>query len=237
MMDQLEKFFYTTNTISNPSQIASDLVPIVQNCTTTKFPQTLVDYVGEVSEKRPQDIDTICKALSILLSDPQLWEMPLIGEDPVTFGLAFSRGFSEKINDGLWDVFADDHIGNLSIDSTNVCLTSALLSASAMKHNPQHVDRHIPQAVVLLGLQDPNPGLMPKPEKNEIYGVVAIIHLAILGDKMAARVERRLSIDGGVKNALKSLKQKRILKSPSSVKLLDVRVVSLTIFLPLTAQH
>jgi hypothetical protein len=32
------------------------------------------------------------------------------------------------------------------------------------------------------------------------YDVVALIRLAVVRDKMAEKVERRLSIDGGVKN-------------------------------------
>ena len=225
-MDELQKIFYTTNTISNPSEIASALVPVVQNCTSTEFPETLIDYVGEVAEKQPRDIETICKALSILLGNPQIQEKRLDGPDcSLMFIDAFSLALSEKISDGLGDVFAEDGIGNLSIDSTNVCLTAALLSASAIKHNLQHVSQRIPQAIVLLGLQDPDPRLMPKPKKNEVYGVVALIHLAVVGDKMAEKVERRLSIDGGVKNALESLKKKRVFKSPSSVELLKVCIV------------
>jgi hypothetical protein len=69
---------------------------------------------------------------------------------------------------------------------------------------------------------------MPEPKKNEVYGVVALIHLAIIGDVMGEKVDHRLSIDGGVSviHALKSLKERRVFKSPSSVELLEVRIVS-----------
>ncbi len=239
-MEQFEKIFYTANTISNPSEIFSALAPVVQNCTTTKFPETLIDYVGEVAEKRPRDIETICKALSLLLSDSQIREKPLYSRVyPLTFFRAFSLALSETINDGLGDVYAEDGIWNLSINSTNTCLTAALLSASATKHNLQHVDQRIPQGIVLLGLQDPNPLLMPEPKKNEIYGVVALIHLAVVGDMMGERVDHRLFIDGGVSviHALKSMKEKRVFKSPSSVELLEVRIVSSHNPLSLTARH
>jgi len=237
-MDELERIFYTANTISNLSEIASALVPVVQNCTTTEFPETLIDYVGRVAEKRPRDIETICKAFSILLGDSQIREKRLDDTDyPVTFGRAFSSALSEKINDGLGDVYTEDDIGNVSIDGTNICLTAALLSASAIKYNLQHVDQRVPQAIMLLGLQDPNPHLLSEPAKNEVYGVVAIIHLAVVGDKIGERLECGLSIDGGVKHVLKSMKEKGIIKLPSSVKLLEVRIVLFSQFLPLTAHH
>ena len=229
MMEQFEKIFYTANTISNPSEIVSALAPVVQNCATTKFPEALIDYVGEVAEKRPRDIETICKALSLLLSDSQIREKRLHSRVyPLTFFQAFSLALSETITGGLGDVYAEDGIGNLSIDSTNIRLAAALLSASAIKHNLQYVDQRIPQGIVLLGLQDPNPLLMPEPKKNEVYGVVALIHLAVIGDMMGERIEHRLFIDGGVSviHALKSLKEKRVFKSPSSVELLEVCIVS-----------
>ena len=228
-MEQFDKIFYTANTISNPSEIVSALAPVVQNCTTTEFPETLIDYVGEVAEKRPRDIDTICKALSLLLTDSQIREKPLHSPVyPLMFFQAFSLALSETISSGLGDVYAEDGMGNLSIDSTNVHLTAALLSASAIKHNLQHVDQSTPQSIVLLGLQDPNPLLMPEPKKNEVYGVVALIHLAVIGDMMGEKMDHRLFIDGGVSviHALRSLKEKRVFKSTSSVELLKVRIVS-----------
>jgi len=74
--------------------------------------------------------------------------------------------------------------------------------------------------------------------KNEVYGVVALIHLSVVGD-MKERVDHRLFIDGGVSviHALKSLKEKRVFKSPSSVELLEVRIVSSHHPLPLTSRH
>jgi len=228
-MTQFEKIFYTANTISNPSEIVSALAPVVQNCTTTKFPETLVNYVGEVAEKQPRDIETMCKALSLLLTDSQIREKQLYSRVyPLTFFQAFSLALSETISGGLRDAYAEDGIGNLSIDSTNIHLTAALLSASAIKHNLQFVNQRIPQSIVLLGLQDPNPLLMPKPKKNEVYGVVALIHLAVIGDMMGENLDYRLFIDGGVSvmHALKSLREKRVFKLPSSVELLEVRIVS-----------
>jgi len=136
-----------------------------------------------------------------------------------TFGQALCFALSEEINDGLGDVYSEEDSGNLSNDRTNIRLTAALLSASAMKHNLQHVDQ---QSTVLLGLQHPHMNLEPK--KKEIYGVIAIIHLAIVGDRMRETLESNFSGDAELTQALKSLKQKPVFKTPSSVKLLEVRV-------------
>jgi len=59
---------------------------------------------------------------------------------------------------------------------------------------------------------------------KEVYGVVAITHLAIVGDRMREMLESNFSGEAELTQALKSLKQKRVFKTPSSVKLLEVRI-------------
>ena len=79
-----------------------------------------------------------------------------------------------------------------------------------------------PLSTVLTGLQNPHMNLEPK--KKEVYGVVAIIHLAIVGDRMREKLGSNFSGDAELTQALKSLKQKRVFKTPSSVKLLELRI-------------
>jgi len=213
---RLETIFYPTDTtIASPAHIVSGLAPLIQACTTVEFPETLLNYLGKIANKRPEDIETICKVLSMLLYDSDIQNKKLEADYLKTFGQALAFALLEEINDGLGDVYSEDDNGNLSIDRTNVRLTAALLSASAIKHNLQHVDQHGPFSTVLLGLQHPHMNLEPK--KKEVYGVVAILHLAIVGDRMREMLESNFSGDAELTQALKNLKQKRVFKSPSSV--------------------
>ena len=120
----------------------------------------------------------------------------------------------EEVNDGLGNVYSDDDIGNLSIESSNIRLTAALLSASAIKHDLHRVAQHIPLTTVFLGLQDSR--LKPDPDKNGVYGVVATIHLAVVGDRMRETLEPNFSAGREVTQALKRPKDKGVFNSPSS---------------------
>ncbi len=230
--EDLRKVFYHTNTIASPADIVSALVPLIQDSTTVTFPRTLIKYVGKIANERPRDTATICKALSTLLNNSEIRNKqlaaPAYGSNfSMTFNRAFSLFLAEEISDGLDDVYSEEENGNLSIDSTNIRLTAALLSASMIKHNLQSVSERVPLHIMSLGLQDPDPSVGSEPEKNEVFGVVAMIHIAIVGDRI--RETMKLNFSGDVTQALKSLKDKGVFKSPSSVKLLEVRLIYVTI--------
>jgi len=183
---RLEEIFYPIDTIANPADIIFGLAPLIQNCTTIEFPETLM-----------------------WAKSPTTWRLRDTKQEacPMRFGQALGFALSEKISDGLDDVYSEDDNGNLSIDRTNIRLTAALLSASATKHNLQHVEQHNPLGIVLLRLQNPHMHLQPK--MKEVYGVVAIIHLAIVGDRMRETLESDFPGEAELTQALKILKQKR----------------------------
>ena len=225
--EDLRKIFYPTSNIARPADIVSALVPIVQNSTSIGFASTLFRYVGEIANKRPRDIETICKALSTLIENPAIgnkqFPAPAYGlGSSMTFQRASLMALAEEISDGLDDVYCDEP-GNLSIDSSNIRLTTALLSASAIKHNLQPAEQHIPINVLLQGLQDPDPRLYLEPEKSEIFGCVAIIHFAVVGDRICEMM--KVNFSGDVLQALRNLKDKGVFQLPSSVKLLEVCLI------------
>ena len=213
--EELATIFYPN---ANPADIATGLFPLIQDCTSVCLPQDLIPYVGKVANSRPDDIENICEAIFILSKIPSIWNKPLTMSNSgpkvhTTFGHELSVALAEEISDGLDDVFSDEDDGNLSIDSKNIRLTTALLSASAIKHNIQEVET-VPIAIVRMGLQDPDPILRREPEKNEVFGIVAIIHLAVVGDRFREVLE--LGLPGNrVAQALKRLKNKGVFKLSS----------------------
>ncbi len=189
--EDLQKIFYPTSNIAHPADIVSALLPIVQNSTSIGFVSTLIKYVGEIANKRPRDIETICKTLSTLIENPEIGnkEFPAPAYGPgfsMTFRRASLIALAEEISDGLDNVYCDEP-GNLQ------------------------------------GLQDPGPHLYPEPEKSEVFGCVAIIHFAVVGDRICETM--KLNFSGDVVQALRKLKDKGVFQSPSSVKLLEVCLI------------
>ena len=210
----------------SPQEIATNLTPLILASTDVGLAQALARNLILGSQADPQSVETTVSAIALLSQDQAVWNhqvaQPADGPDArTTFGQALTAGIAEGIDEGLEDALSDDDDGNLSIDPTNIRLTTALLSASTIKHGVQHLER-VPIAIVRMGLQDPDPVLDQEPAKNEVFGVAAIIHLAIVGDRFRQELELKLPGDG-VLQALKSLKEKNVFKLPSTVNLLEVR--------------
>ncbi|KAF9529937.1 hypothetical protein CPB83DRAFT_905764 [Crepidotus variabilis] len=224
-------------TIASPEEIANGLAPILVRYSDWQSAEALAKYVAHLSQNNPHDIEFLGRALSILQSTtpvaslkikkPNAW--PGFSKKKL-FKDIFSEFLTEVIDDGLDDAYAVDEdtdahdtipesVGDTGIEADNIRLTTALLSASAVKYGLQDGSDNA-FAAIRVGLKDPIGRTM------EVYVVVALLHLAVCGDRLTKECEELFGVgrDGeadGVVKVLNEVKKNEFVKTPGVANLLE----------------
>ncbi|KAF8964516.1 hypothetical protein BDZ97DRAFT_1815479 [Flammula alnicola] len=203
-----------------PANIAGQLVSIIQkhrNCACA-----LAAYVAKMTYDHPKGVPSYCQILTSIMSTPEISTLQVPWDsEPTPFDDVFSYCLYDEIDQGLEDSFNDNRLGNLAVEPSNIRLTTALLSASAINYG-LHSLTNTPIAIMRIGLGEVDPGSPPEPEQREIFGVVACLLLAVAGAQIMRTSRANFEkIEGGVTHALKLMKDIQLFQLPSAVALLE----------------
>jgi len=201
--------------VAEPGSIANSLLPIIVRHSDYAVIDALAKYTVRAAKTYPRDIDAITRSLSIVQSQPGVSTLAIykprkwIGRSKMSYDSAMSTCLGEVIDDSLDDTDSDSEKEkcDFGLHPDDIRLTTALFSASAIKYGLQPPEKAV--AAIRQGLRNP----------NQVFAVVACLHLAICGDRMETLLEESLP-DGGIQLALAELRVSSAIDTPTGMELL-----------------
>jgi hypothetical protein len=203
------------------SQIATKLFSVIQSRRNSDTIEALGEFVVILANEQPESVETLAQALRILETYPATPQIKIGWHDGelAQFSPLFRMHLHQFIADAIMGNTLDgcEH-DNFDVDDSSPCLTASLLSAAAIKNGLLESPK-IAYDVTIVGLLISD-AVVPA-EHVQIYASSACLHLLVAGSIMMRSfdlVEGQL----GILNALKSLRDRREITSPTVVALLEV---------------